>query len=235
MLPTQMLSTSAHQIKEHLSQKFAPNVGIQPTGYRLQFRVNGELKKVDVLHPPILEGSPEYQKICQQRASSAKQRDEKMYAALMVEGLPKADTLKGKVDILRKEVPYSFFQLALSAEELEDRLSKGNELLLKELGNYSGSLVSKTFTYVVFNFDLDRLQVTRTSQEYEDQFETSCANCHQWKSTAQKLYQCAACKNTLYCSRSCQRQAWKTHAPQCDKPIPLTFDQEAIPTPLAKK
>jgi len=44
----------------------------------------------------------------------------------------------------------------------------------------------------------------------------SCARCHRTQSQlAEPMKRCTGCRSVLYCSRDCQKLAWKTHKSSC--------------------
>lgn len=45
---------------------------------------------------------------------------------------------------------------------------------------------------------------------------SSCARCHRTQTQlAEPMKRCTGCRSVLYCSRECQKLAWKTHKPSC--------------------
>ena len=50
-------------------------------------------------------------------------------------------------------------------------------------------------------------------EKYKESFK-GCDNCG---NRLKPLSKCAACKKVAYCSRECQKQAWKEHKPECKK------------------
>lgn len=44
--------------------------------------------------------------------------------------------------------------------------------------------------------------------------EPECAFCH---SNTESLKRCSGCKRAFYCSKTCQRNHWKEHKPECQK------------------
>jgi len=44
---------------------------------------------------------------------------------------------------------------------------------------------------------------------------SSCANCGKTKDQVKKLSLCSGCKSLVYCSKFCQKAAWKSHQKQC--------------------
>ncbi|KAF9729432.1 hypothetical protein PMIN02_002903 [Paraphaeosphaeria minitans] len=45
---------------------------------------------------------------------------------------------------------------------------------------------------------------------------TTCSTCTRPPPSGHSLLRCSRCKRTYYCSRTCQKQAWKTHKADCD-------------------
>lgn len=56
-----------------------------------------------------------------------------------------------------------------------------------------------------------------------------CSNCKQEKSG---MRQCSACKNALYCSRTCQKQHWRKHKRQCTG-LKTKKENETVQVPLS--
>ena len=45
---------------------------------------------------------------------------------------------------------------------------------------------------------------------------SSCARCHRTQDQlSEPMRRCTGCRSVLYCSRECQKLAWKTHKPSC--------------------
>ena len=61
-----------------------------------------------------------------------------------------------------------------------------------------------------------------------------CANCGVFETEGNKFKVCARCKAALYCSRECQRMAWKDHKKRCgwfpgmDMPEDF-FERKSVP------
>lgn len=47
--------------------------------------------------------------------------------------------------------------------------------------------------------------------------EATCGSCHRWATEDTPLSLCSGCKLIYYCSKDCQRKAWKSHKPVCQK------------------
>ncbi|KAK7185739.1 MYND finger [Paraphaeosphaeria sporulosa] len=45
---------------------------------------------------------------------------------------------------------------------------------------------------------------------------TTCSTCTRPPPSGHSLLRCSRCKRAYYCSRTCQKQAWKTHKADCD-------------------
>ena len=69
-----------------------------------------------------------------------------------------------------------------------------------------------------------RRDPTDTGLNYESGFdpprwaapqrEPQCASCH---SKTVALHRCSGCKRVFYCSKTCQKNHWKEHRPECQK------------------
>ncbi|KAK3214635.1 hypothetical protein GRF29_19g845043 [Pseudopithomyces chartarum] len=63
-------------------------------------------------------------------------------------------------------------------------------------------------------------------------FPTICSTCTRPPPSGHSLLRCSRCKRAYYCSRTCQKQAWKGHKLDCD-PISDRTSPSALHTPDA--
>jgi len=75
--------------------------------------------------------------------------------------------------------------------------------------------------------EMKQLKATQTQTQTHTDFRT-CSYCH--KGSAEKMKLCARCNRVAYCSRECQKAAWRAHKQTC---IPVDGYQQ--PPKLKKK
>ncbi|KAF2438217.1 hypothetical protein P171DRAFT_437280 [Karstenula rhodostoma CBS 690.94] len=59
---------------------------------------------------------------------------------------------------------------------------------------------------------------------------TTCSTCTRPPPSGHSLLRCSRCKRAYYCSRTCQKQAWKTHKADCD-PASAPSPSSSLDTP----
>ncbi|KAF1966542.1 hypothetical protein BU23DRAFT_560119 [Bimuria novae-zelandiae CBS 107.79] len=59
---------------------------------------------------------------------------------------------------------------------------------------------------------------------------TTCSTCTRPPPSGHSLLRCSRCKRAYYCSRTCQKQAWKGHKADCD-PVSAPSPSSVLETP----
>lgn len=91
------------------------------------------------------------------------------------------------------------------------------------------------FLHIFVSSRLTRLGKSFTDQSAANPFLSStspsiCSTCARPPPFGHSLLRCSRCKCAYYCSRTCQKQAWKLHKTECD-PVSAPSPSTVLDTP----
>lgn len=110
----------------------------------------------------------------------------------------------------------------------EDSISTATTTFTQSIATTNTSPVTST-TIDVANLSND-MRGTTANPFFSTILPTTCSTCTRPPPSGHSLLRCSRCKRAYYCSRTCQKQAWKGHKAECD-PVAAPSPSSVLDTP----